>query len=334
MRFRWKRKSAMAARSVRLGAAGVSLILSAMLGGCVTVTSTLPDGSGVVSDEPVGNGDATASVVEEHPVESAEDARERAQKALAEGDVDLALYMYLQAVDLEPQDSESLYRIGVIHQKKGNKSLAASAYARAIEIDPQHAPALQELGLLYFEAKKTEAAQSMLERAVAADPQLWRAHDMLGVIADTRGDYEMATGQYDAALAVRPGTASILNNRGYSRYLAGDYDTAEEDYRAAIAADAEYERAWRNLGLLYARQRKYGFALRAMSHVMGRHVAANDVGYVAMLDGDYDAAETLFAEAMRLSPRYYKTAQENAAELHRRRGASADAAAKPRERLE
>lgn len=323
MRFTSKRKSATTGSLGWLSGLIASLAVSVMLGGCVTVPSTLPDASAAVSGEELPYVTPTDSAAEEHPVESAEDARARAEKALAEGDADLALYMYLQAVDLDPQDGESMYRIGVIHQKKGNKSLAAGAYARAIEIDPTHAPALQELGLLYFEAKRMEAAQSMLQRAVAADPQLWRAHNMLGVIADTRRDYETAIGHYDAALALRPGTASILNNRGYSRYLAGDFDAAEEDYRAAIAADAEYERAWRNLGLLYARQRKYGFALRAMSHVMGRHVAANDVGYVAMRDGDYDAAETLFAEAMRLSPRYYETAQENAAELRRRRGEDA-----------
>ena len=48
-------------------------------------------------------------------------------------------------------------------------------------------------------------------------------------------------------------------------------------------------------------------------------MAANDVGYIAMISGDYAAAELLFADAIRLSPRYYETANENAAELRRRR---------------
>ena len=34
-------------------------------------------------------------------------------------------------------------------------------------------------------------------------------------------------------------------------------------------------------------------------------MAANDVGYIAMMSGDYAAAERLFADAIRLSPRYY-----------------------------
>jgi Flp pilus assembly protein TadD len=48
-------------------------------------------------------------------------------------------------------------------------------------------------------------------------------------------------------------------------------------------------------------------------------VATNDVGYIAMVSGDYAYAELLFAEAIRLSPVYYETANQNLAELRRRR---------------
>jgi hypothetical protein len=43
--------------------------------------------------------------------------------------------------------------------------------------------------------------------------------------------------------------------------------------------------------------------------------AYNDVGYVAMLGGRLDDAETFFEEAMRLSPRYYELAGMNAQRL-------------------
>jgi Flp pilus assembly protein TadD len=55
-------------------------------------------------------------------------------------------------------------------------------------------------------------------------------------------------------------------------------------------------------------------------------VAANDVGYIAMVSGDYQVADQMFAEAIRLSPRYYQTANENLAELRRRRSDAAVAA--------
>jgi Flp pilus assembly protein TadD len=265
------------------------------------------------------DGAPTTIFATEFPVASAAEARQRAAEASTAGDADLALYMYTQAVELDDQDSESLYQIGAIHAQRGNTPMASHAYGRAIQIDPLHAPALQGLGLIYLDVRRPQAAEEMLRRAVEVDSSLWRAHNALGVLADTRSEYAVAIEHYDQALAVSPNAASVLNNRGYSKYLSDEWDAAEQDFVAAATADPKYERAWRNLGLLYARQRKYGFALRTLSRVMERHVASNDIGYIAMIGGDFSAAETLFTEAVRLSPRYYQTAEENLEELRRRR---------------
>ena len=78
-----------------------------------------------------------------------------------------------------------------------------------------------------------------------------------------------------------------------------------------------------NLGLVYARRGDYPTALATLTRVVGAPMAANDVGYIAMISGDYAAAERLFQDAIRLSPRYYPTANENAAELRRRRSDAA-----------
>jgi len=315
-------------KSDRSAAIVLGFVLSAVLGGCASTSSLPPEASARrTSDRQRVTTDSAAAA--DYEVKSAQDARGRADKALTEGDVDLALYFYLEAVKLDSQDSDSYYKIAVINERKGNSNLAARAYAEVVQLDPDNALALQGLGVAYFEAHEIDSAQALLERAVAADDSLWRAHNVLGVIADTSGQYDVAAEHYSAALSAHPDTASILNNRGYSKYLAGNFDGAEEDFNAAIAADSGYDRAWHNLGLLYARQRKYGFALRALSKVTSDYVAANDVGYIAMLDGDYDAAETLFAEATRLSPRYYETAEENAEELRRRRSEAAVADSRP-----
>ena len=252
-------------------------------------------------------------------VTSAADARRQADEARAKGNTELALRLYVEAADLDPTDAESLYQIGALYEERKDLALAARAYARAVQIDPVHPRALAALGLCYFETRQFEAAAEMLGRAVAADPAQWRSHNALGLMDDTRGNHESATLHYAAALAIRPDSAAVLNNRGYSSYLVGNFEAAERDFRAALAVDPGYERAWQNLGLMFARQRRYETALTTLERVRSPHVAANDVGYIAMVSGDYSAAETLFYDAIRLSPRYYETANENVAELKRRR---------------
>jgi Flp pilus assembly protein TadD len=260
--------------------------------------------------EQAGAATATAAV---------DDMRTRAAEARAKGDLELALRLYVEAAEQNPADAEALFEIGALYEQKGDHALAARAYARAVQVDPGHARALEGLGLRYFADRQLDEADPLLQRATAWEPSLWRAHNALGLIADTRRQHEAAARHFAAALAARPGSAIVLNNRGYSRYLAGDLDAAERDFRSALSADPGYDKAWQNLGLVYARRGEYRTALTTLARVVAEYVAANDVGYIAMLSGDYPTAERLFAEAIRLSPRYYQAANENAAELRRRR---------------
>ena len=128
-----------------------------------------------------------------------------------------------------------------------------------------------------------------------------------------RGEHARAIKAYDAALAANPGSGLLLNNRGYSLYLDGQYEAASRDFLEAAANGAE--RAWLNLGLVRARQKQYSVAMQMMARNVSIEVAYNDVGYIAMRQGDLAIAEKYFHKAIGLSPRYFEAAQRNLTEL-------------------
>lgn len=310
--------SAAASRARRMVFATLAPLTLSFLCACASLPPGAADPSQAVAAghrQP----DPEATPANGRPAGPAEEARRNAAAALTKGDVEGALQLYVEAVKLDPEDSESLYAIGALHERRGNKTLAIRAYAEAVAVDPVHALALERLGLAQLEARDSASAEETLRRALDVQPDLWRAHDALGIIEDMDGRHEAATVHYTEAMRLQPTIASIVNNRGYSRYLAGDLEAARNDFRRAIEIDPKYERAWKNLGLVHARLHEYDPALRALSQVMPRHVAANDVGYVAMRDGNYETANALFEEAIMTSPRYYPTAQQNVAELRRLR---------------
>jgi len=298
------------------GRTGLLPCLAAALpiAGCVTTQSTpYPvDTSGLYSGEPV------ALHATEMPVTSAAEARQRARTALIERDVDLALYLFVQAVSLDPEDAESFYAIGAIHTELNNPELAARAFTHAVELTPDNALAEQGLGLALFESREFDLAAAHLQAAIDLDPTLWRPYNTLGIIADSYEHYDSAISFYTDAIRNQPTLASLRNNRGYSRYLSGDLDAARLDFLAALELDPDYDRAWRNLGLVFARVQDFDRALSAMTNAIPRHVALNDIGYVAMLDGNYGVARKFFEDAILESPRHYQTAQDNLAELNRR----------------
>ena len=291
------------------------------LSGCVT-SQPLLAGSAAVTASGLYEGEPVALHATEMPVASAEEARVRARQALVQGDLDLALYLYVQAVSLDPADAESFYAIGALHDQRGNADLAARAWLKVVEIDPDNAQAHQNIGLSMFDLRLFDTAERHLLDAIALDASLWRSHNTLGILADRAEQYEAAIEHYTAAIRVEPNLASVRNNRGYSRYLSGDLAAAKRDFLATVEIDADYDRAWRNLGLVLAREQEYDQALVAMSHAIEHHVALNDVGYVAMLDGRYDVARRYFEDAILESPRHYQTAQNNLTELNRRASAT------------
>jgi Tfp pilus assembly protein PilF len=289
------------------------LSCAALFTGCATTAaqdeSTTQSPADTEAPDDLYDGEPEVVFATEFPVGSVEEALARAEQALSNGDQDLALYMYVRAYDLDKDNVYALMRIGSIHEARGSAPMAARAYITVLRVEPTHGGALQALGLIYLQSKRQEEARSLLEKAIESDASLWKAHNGLGVIADLQGDHAAAEAAYDAALQARPGDALLLNNRGYSLYLQSRYDDAERDFRAAAAQGVE--KAWLNLGLVFARQGHYADAVHAMGRAAAKEVAYNDVGYIAMRQGDYSIAEQYFEKAIRISPRYFEEARRN-----------------------
>jgi Flp pilus assembly protein TadD len=230
--------------------------------------------------------------------------------AAAQGESERALFIYNQAVLLEPS-ADTWYRIGQVYVVMGQKTQAWQAYARALQEDAEYAPAHEEMGLLHLSMKQAAPAAKHLQKAVEFDTTRWRAHNALGVLADVDKNYVLAIDHYNAALDANPGSAMLLNNLGYSYYLSGNYEQAEVHLRMAVGLDPDYMPAVANLGLSYARRGEYDEAVEILRTAMEKRQAYNDVGFIAYHNGDLDDAAWLLTEAIRISPNYYETARKN-----------------------
>ncbi|MDX1458834.1 MAG: tetratricopeptide repeat protein [Marinobacter sp.] len=291
------------------------LLAGSLLTGCAT---TSPTGGG---DEygVFYEGESEATYATAFPVKSPDEAYRNGDSAAQTGDYDRALYEYIRGLRLEEEPpTDVLYKIGSIHQARDNVRLASLAYRWVLEINPDHVAAGTGLGILYLEARQYEAAKAQLEKVVNTDePVPWRAYNALGILADMDDEAGLAVEYYLQAQAANPNSPQVLNNLGYSRYLAGDWAGARRFLQQALKLDPAYELAWRNLGLVHAREKNYHSALEALGRTGEESEAYNDVGYVSMMAGEYDQALAFFNKAMHLSPAYYVTASENARNAER-----------------
>lgn len=297
-----------------------------LIAGCASTPDKegAPDASTSQAFSDLYDGKSTVTYATEFPVASAEEARQRGDLALRQGDLDLALYQYIQALELQTDgdDVGTLARIGAIHASRGNLELAEIAYRRAVVIDPDNAAALTGLGLILLKKRDNATAGEMLNHSIEVVSRQWRAHNALGIIADLEGEHPRAIAHYQAALNIQPTSPLLLNNLGYSYYLSEDWPAALAMFRQALDEDPNYKLAWQNLGLLYAREEQYTAAVDAFSHAMELSQAYNDVGYLSMLDGHYELSEAFLEEAIKLSPSYYKTANQNMVRVRMLKAAS------------
>ena len=143
-----------------------------------------------------------------------------------------------------------------------------------------------------------------------ADPDLWRAWNALGSHYDSLGQWEAATESYDRALAANPNSEFVYNNRGYSKLMQSQWDEAVEDLSRAVLIDPDFELARSNLRLTLAWKGRYASAVSGASEKEMSSVL-NNVGFVAILRGDYANAETYLLRAMEADSSYNETASKN-----------------------
>lgn len=264
------------------------------------------------------------------PDEKTADAATTAEAAIARGDLlwrrgdlDRALFEYIQALSLDPKNADVHYKVATIHALKGNAELSEKGYRNTLELTKDHIGALEGLGLSLLRQRKLGEAKSLLTRAVDQDLKRWRAHNGLAVIADLEHDYTTAQRHYQAALAEKSDLPMLLTNLGYSKYAAGDWSAAQSYFEKALAKDPRHAKAWSNLGLLHVRRGDYDRAMDAFSRIMSDAQASNNIGYLCMIQGDYLQAEEYFVEAIKRSPSYYSSAYDNLAKTRALSTASA-----------
>ncbi|PSJ46946.1 tetratricopeptide repeat protein [Zobellella taiwanensis] len=289
----------------------------------------LLSGCAATSDSPQETlPDATAPGAGVIKPSSAAEARMLISQSQTSGNPDAMIYAYSQALAFREFNKADLYlAIARLEQQRRNNSRAEQAYREALAADGKRQDAKEGLALLLVDMKRHQEAESLLQEVVAADQARlgasaegqcrtdnqspWRSYNGLGLLADIMEQGSRAREHYQCALAIQPGLAMLHGNLGFSYYLDGEYPQAERALTRAVNQDPEYQRGWSNLGLLYYRWGRKSEALSALRKVMSQAEALNDLGYIAMMEGEYEEAAGLFQRAIDASPRYYPKAVEN-----------------------
>jgi Tfp pilus assembly protein PilF len=250
------------------------------------------------------------------------------QAALAEGRFDEAEAAFGKVLAQDRAQAAAHLGMGEAHLARGRALLAEQSFAAAARDAALKVQAQQGRALALIMMRQDDAALPVIEEALAAKPGLWRLWNARGLILAGRGEFTQAEASYMRALAINPTAAMVENNLGYAHMLQGRAERALAHFGKALALDPGLTMARNNRRLALAWTGRYA---EALAEVDGGDMpnVLNDVGVVAMRQGDLRRAESYFVRAMELSPSYHPKAAQNLADLRARQRAGASAQPKP-----
>ncbi|MFH1679313.1 MAG: tetratricopeptide repeat protein [Candidatus Eisenbacteria bacterium] len=124
-------------------------------------------------------------------------------------------------------EAQSFYRLGIIHQSRGEIEQAVLSYRRSIEIDPNYERSRLNLGELLAVADRKEEAEAQFREAIRLDPEYPMARLNLGTLLYRSGRLEEGRSLLEEAIRLDPAYGKAWLHLAALALLG-----AEEDARA------------------------------------------------------------------------------------------------------
>jgi Flp pilus assembly protein TadD len=167
----------------------------------------------------------------------------RGNQLLAEGKPAEALQVLTEAMQLNPNDEDVRYDLGLALTRLGRLDEAIQQYGEALRIFPNYAEAHNNLGNVLMRAGRTEEAISHLQLAVKIMPDYASAHNNLGTALQRAGRTNEALLHFQQAAKLKPDYWEAHFNIATSLLQAGKLDDARGEFETVLRLKPDFEPA-------------------------------------------------------------------------------------------
>lgn len=207
---------------------------------------------------------------------------------------------------------ELFNKAGLVYLKQGKTEDAKTSFLNALKLDPFNTESLNNLGILYFNLKDYDKAIKFFSDAVKRDNSftegyynLGNTYYQLGELYKNISYFKNAIENYRKVVSLNPGHKSAYYNMGNAYFMIEDYKSAIENYQKA---DTTNSKVRKNIAISY-----YNLATMEDHRDSAIEYLKNAIGYDNTLKeayyllgkilyerGDYKEAKTYLKEAYNL----------------------------------
>jgi len=161
--------------------------------------------------------------VSEGSVDRAKQLAEEALRLHSAGQIDIAVPLYKQALELNSQLTYAFSSLGVALQAQGNPHAAVACYRRALEFEPENPIIFSNLGNALRQLGELDEAIFCQQRAVELNPDYAVPHFNHGLALQSAGRLREAMAAFERACDIKPDHEEAQLNRSLLLLQFGDY---------------------------------------------------------------------------------------------------------------
>jgi Tfp pilus assembly protein PilF len=149
-----------------------------------------------------------------------------------------------------------LNNMGNVLEGEGRLDEAISHYTEALQIDPNLSDSYNNIGLALTKQGRADEAIPNFLKAIRINPNHAAAHYNLGTVLASQGKLDEAINHFRESIRIKPEHDKAYNNLGNVLLMQGIIDEAIESYREALRINPDYVMAHENLKNALAQQKK------------------------------------------------------------------------------
>jgi tetratricopeptide (TPR) repeat protein/predicted Ser/Thr protein kinase len=224
-----------------------------------------------------------------------------------QGDFEAAIEQYQMACDLAPKLAYSRFMLGRAYDLQGNLEAAGTEYEKSIELDPDYDVAYNSMGTVYVRQQRMDEAVRYYKKALELDPTYGEAHINIAWVYAWQGTFELAVDHAQRAVvgAYSDWTAGY-SGLGVIYHMSGKYEEAAAAFRKALELDPERAATHRRLGEAYLQTDEVDSALVVLTRAVELDPeSALCQWYLSIAHaqkGQHDEAVAAIATAIQLDP--------------------------------
>jgi len=172
---------------------------------------------------------------------------------LAQKQTDQAIAAATQQIEKVPDSSAFYDLLGTaLFNNKKDPVAAETAFRKSLDLDPNNTDALVKLGQILVSKGSVDEAMARYQQAAQQNPKQAGFYILMGQLCESKQDLAKAKQMYQKALEIRPNSALAANNLAYLMVQTGDnLDTALSLAQTARRGMSESPNAADTLGWVY-----------------------------------------------------------------------------------